>query len=90
MLIGCFNPVKYKRSEFQMWSKYHQLRISEAYTTFWKTFITETTGNPASPIFYQYLGNKLFHALIKEYYVISICEERGRGQPPLMYLEINA
>ena len=65
----CLNK-RYKRSGYQrenMLSKYHQLRISGEYIALWNMFTTKATGSPASPIYYQHVGNTLFKILIDNY-----------------------
>ena len=66
----CLNA-RYKRTSYQrerMWSKYHQLRISDEYRMFWEKFVSESAGKVAHPIFYQYVGQTAFNLLVKEYY----------------------
>ncbi len=91
MLTGCLSD-KYKRSEFQrerMWAKYHQLRTSDLYREFWTQFVGEASVSPASPIFYQYVGNNLFQMLIMECYSIHSYED-DLDILPLTYIETNA
>lgn len=71
-----------------MFSKYHQLRISENYIRLWKAFTMKATGSPATPIFYQHIGNTLFKILIEKYYSTHSSGD-DMDIPPLTFTEEN-
>ena len=87
MLAGCLSG-KYKRSQYQrekMWTKYHELRTSDG----WINFTSAAAGTSASPIFYQYVGNKLLQILITEFNSIHSHEEEHTQVQPLSYHDCN-
>lgn len=76
MFKGCLSA-KYKQTSYQrerMWAKYNQLRISDDYKAFWETFVSQSVGRFAHPIFYQFVGQAAFNSLVKEYYKHAIPE----------------
>ena len=90
-LATCLNK-RYKRSGYQrekMLSKYHQLRISGEYIALWNMFTAKATGSPASPIYYQHVGNNLFKILIDSYYSMHPSGDDNVEIPPITYTEEN-
>ena len=90
MQIRCLTS-KYKRSQKQrekMFTKYHQMRGADVYNALWRQFTVAATGRPPNPLFYHFIGRKLFHRLIKNYYVIYTRPSESQVQP-LTYQEQN-
>ncbi len=74
-----------------MWEAYHKLRTSAAFKSVWVRFLDTTVAVEACPIFYQYVTDKLFKALIVQHFPGSVeAVEKTSTEPALTYEEINA
>ena len=69
--------------------KYHQLRISGEYITLRNMFTTKAKGFPASPIYYQHVGNTLLKILIDNYYSMNLSVDDNVEIPLITYTEEN-
>ena len=53
-----------KTDKEAMWRSYHQLRTSASFQSLWKEFLLEAVAEVS--LFYQYVTDQVFQALIKE------------------------
>ena len=79
-----------KMQREKMWTNYHALRTSTAYSNEWQTFLKSSTSvSKVSPIFCQYVGNFVFKELIRLHHPIA--ESTGNiSIQRLTYEETNA
>ena len=85
-LCGCFSTSKSARiSREKMWESYYKLCSSDEFKDKWVKII----GSKATPIFYQFITDKMMEALIKCHYTV---EQSAAVTPvtPLDYKEMNA
>ena len=54
-----------------MWTNYHQLRCSTTYTSAWKTFLCGCIATPGQPIYWQSVGDKMFHSILKTAFPVN-------------------
>ena len=59
-----------KRRE-KIWKAFHVLRTSKAYEAKWVEFVRNSTSLPPCPIFYQYVSDNAFKALVKARFVVT-------------------
>ncbi len=75
----------------KMWEAYHKLRTSAVFKSMWVQFLETSAAVGACPIFYQYVTDRLFKAMIMHHFPVS--PEAVNGAEPeigLTYEEINA
>ena len=90
-LNTCFQPftVKTVRSgREKMWENYYKLRSSDNFKTKWTTFLNDSVGSVACPIFYQYVTDCIMEVLIKQYFPVDTTSEPDVAS--LTYEEANA
>ena len=64
-------------SREKVWGCYHRLRVSEAYTSFWKTFLgLAGCSHTDDPILLQYLSHVIFKRVVKDHHPIDASEAR--------------
>ena len=73
----------------KMWCEYHKLRTSVEYIESWTSFLSQSIGVKACPIFYQYVTDIVFKEMIKKRYRIMPVQS-GTEESSLTYEEINA
>lgn len=71
-----------------MWENLFKLRASEKFKACWSSFLFESIGVPACPIFFQYVVDCMFTVLIKQLYHFDKAGENIDVQ--LNYEEKNA
>ena len=50
----------------KMWSKYHEVRTSETFRSMWHEFLGTAIQSQSIPLFWQYISDKAFRALVKK------------------------
>ena len=74
-----------------MWRSYYQLRISVPFQSLWEEFIVKTVAVVSpQPLFYQYVTDKAFQALIKDKLQSHTSITTTVDPKPLTYEESNA
>lgn len=71
-----------------MWREYHKLRTSVEYKESWTSFLSQSVGVKACPIFYQYVMDIVFKMIKKRYCIMPV--QSGVEESSLTYEEINA
>ena len=70
-LKSCFHASKSVRVQREMmWQNYYKLRSSNEYVDAWKNFLHEAIKVKASPIFFQFVTDKLMEKLIKDHFTL--------------------
>lgn len=66
LLETAFSPggSTFKAKREKMWGTFHRIRCDEEYRGIWQDMMKKSVGCNASPIFYQYVTDKLFRKLI--------------------------
>ncbi len=71
-----------------MWRSYFQLRTSRSFRSLWEDFVSKAVAVDVHPIFYQYVTNQLFQAIIEEKFQAD--NSMQAAVEPLTYEESNA
>lgn len=90
-LYACLH-VKYKSqgaNRERMWGAFHKLRTSDSYLAKWKLFLSQSVSVEACPIFYQYVSDTMFKAVLKSSFPVEQRAPIAR-EPSLSYDEKNA
>ena len=89
-LQGCFGAptVHVRTARGNMWRKYHKLTSSDEFRDEWVTFLRGINLD-ASPIFYQFVSDKLMDYLVQYHYPLPDNEQEHHAHN-LDYEEVNA
>ena len=89
-LEGCFHTTKSMRVQRErMWENYYKLRSKDDFKSMWSKFLHDSIAIQASPIFFQFITDKVMKKMIKLHFPLkSIHSEEEVA--PLDYLEANA
>ena len=72
ILKSCFHKttvtVRVRRE--RLWTNFYQLRASTEFADMWTTFLHESRVSESSPIFYQYLTDKIMDELIRQRFTL--------------------
>ncbi len=68
---------KSKKIREKMWEEYYKLRSSTGFTAFWKELLMPLEANP-TPIFYQFVTDKVMEDLIKVHFVFN--DDKGLAE----------
>ena len=71
-----------------LWRNYHQYRCSQDFHTKWKIFLQSAIHSESTPIFYQYITEKVFEDLLKESFPLPVTSQAEDAN--LTYEERNA
>lgn len=75
----------------KMWGAFHTIRCADKFRDTWEEFLQESVGCKSSPIFYQYVTDKLFRKLITSEFHVEDSHGRSESSPTeLSYEEDNA
>lgn len=72
----------------KMWSKYYQVRTSETFRAKWHEFLETSIRSRSTPLFWQYVSNEVFRALVKEAFKPSHSDQMAAEE--ITYQEANA
>ena len=76
-LENCFKPHEcFRRSREMMWEAFFKVRSTQAFRTKWFKFLTESIQVSSSPIFHQFVVDRVFDVLIKRNSQLNVQEER--------------
>lgn len=90
-LKGCFHASKSMRiCRERMWEKYYKLRSNDKFRCMWEKFLLESIATIATPIFYQYVTDKIMEALIKEHFSLKSGSANNKVVVTLDKLEMSA
>lgn len=96
-LVACLNscfPKKWKSprgARDKVWKNYFELRISDKYGNFWKKALSDSIKTEASPIFYQYIADRIIEKLIATHFPVgSRAHESEHLTEPLGFEEMSA
>lgn len=76
-LESCFKSSyqSFQRRREKMWEQLLKLRSSPRFRAMWSSFLLESIGVPACPIFFQYVVDDIFNSLIKHHFKCDEPEE---------------
>ena len=88
-LITCFKLHRnVQREREHLWQHFFKLRASSDFKRKWSSFLLESIGESASPIFFQYVTERTFETMLKSRYQFDKSEKSTELQ--LSYQEKNA
>ena len=64
-----------QRCREKMWENLFKLHASARFKACWSSFLHESIGVPACPIFFQYVVDHIFHILVKQHHQFDKAEE---------------
>ena len=95
-LVGCVKTPKsstlrsIRSTRERIWENFFKLSSSEKYRQEWESQLDSIGCNVATPIFYQFITDKMFGALLKTNYAISDEGSSTTSSTALDYNEMNA
>ena len=74
----------------KVWAKFHSLRTSKEYVSFWKVFLKVVGCETADPAFYQHISQHIFTSLLKDAFPVTDNPSTCGAAASLDFDEISA